>query len=164
MNGLSETELFREGAPSCQVYVDEEGEWYHKGSRIFRRDILQLFYEHMVPDDKEGYLIRWQGRECRVDAADTPFVVTRVDAEGMRGSSPESIRLTFKHLEETERLDPDSLWVGEGNVPYCRIRGGLFRARFSRPAYYQLAQWIGEGPDTGQFYLETGGHRFPVRT
>jgi len=37
------------------------------------------------------------------------------------------------------------------------------RARFSRPAYYQLAQWIDEDPGTGGFSLRVGGRRFPIR-
>jgi hypothetical protein len=37
------------------------------------------------------------------------------------------------------------------------------RARFSRPAYYQLAQWIDEDPDAGGFCLNVGGKNYPIR-
>jgi hypothetical protein len=53
--------------------------------------------------------------------------------------------------------------VGRENVLHCRIRDGAFPARFSRPAYYQIAQWIQEDPENGSFFIECDGKRYPIR-
>ena len=55
----------------------------------------------------------------------------------------------------SERLDPDTLRVGAGNILYCRVKGSTERARFLRPVYYQLAQFIEEAGG-GQFRLRCG--------
>ena len=147
----------------CQIRVDEEGDWYHQGSLIFREDILELFYANLHLSRENGFLIRWRGTQCTLDVADTPFVVTRADRKRSE-SGEEGIFLTFKHLRESELLDPSTLCVGRENILYCRIRGGIFTARFSRPAYYQMAEWIGEDAQSGDFYLELGGSRHLIRS
>jgi len=60
-----------------------------------------------------------------------------------------------------ERLDPDSLEVGNGNVLYCRVKDGAERARLLRPAYYPLAYYIEEAA-SGQFELRCGGATHPI--
>jgi hypothetical protein len=60
-------------------------------------------------------------------------------------------------------LDPATLEVGRDNVLYCRIRGARFSARFSRPAYYQLARFIEEDADGTGFYIELNGTVYPVK-
>ena len=79
-------------------------------------------------------------------------------------STLESISLRIKHLSVPEHLDPATLWVGRRNVLYCRIREGRFPARFSRPAYYQIAEWIRENEETGEFYMELEGNRYEIVT
>jgi hypothetical protein len=46
---------------------------------------------------------------------------------------------------------------------YCKIRNGKFRARFSRPSYYQLAQHILEDPESGRFYLSMNGNTYYIQ-
>ncbi len=59
-----------------------------------------------------------------------------------------------------EELDLSSLrYEPEGRL-YCDIKGGLFRARFKRAAYYALADRMMEGDDGIE--LELGGQRIPI--
>ena len=60
-----------------------------------------------------------------------------------------------------EALRPDTLFVGQQNVLYCRVKGGTFPARFIRAAYYQLAQYVEE--DDGAFYLPLNGRNHVIR-
>ncbi|MBW2149835.1 MAG: hypothetical protein JRI22_22825, partial [Deltaproteobacteria bacterium] len=53
-------------------------------------------------------------------------------------------------------------WVGQDNVLYCKVKGGAFHARFLRPAYYQLAEFVEE--EGGRFYIQRGGERYYIRT
>ncbi|MCK8602463.1 DUF1285 domain-containing protein [Desulfoferrobacter suflitae] len=146
----------------CEIFVDAEGDWFHKGSKITRDDILELFYEHLSLTPENEFIIDWRGKRCSLDVADTPFVISRVDRTASQEG--EAILLTLRHIKAPVRLVPETLYVGHANILYCRIRAGRFPARFSRPAYYQLAEWIGEDPAHGQFFLELNGKSYPIAT
>jgi uncharacterized protein len=148
----------------CEIYVDEEGDWFHKGSRIIREDIIELFVQNLSLSVEGAYLIEIGQNRCILDVADTPFVVSRVDFRPGERAGEDEIVLRFRHIQAVEPLEPDTLRVGKENVLYCRIQGGKFCARFSRPAYYQLAEWIGEDPDSGSFYLDLNGRHHPIPT
>lgn len=147
----------------CEIYVDEEAEWFHRGAKIIREDILELFYEHIILSEKHGYLIEWRNTRCALEAADTPFVISRVDRVAESQDNARFL-LTLRHIQNPEPLAPETLTVGKHNVLYCRIRDGGFPARFSRPAYYQLAEWIAEEPDSGRFFLEINGVKHYIAT
>ncbi|MBC7358405.1 hypothetical protein SAMN02745206_01424 [Desulfacinum infernum DSM 9756] len=143
------------------IHVDAEGDWYYGNRLIFRKEILQTFYEHLGRGDDGGYFLEWQGKLHPIRVDDTPFVITRVDMVN-DDAGTQRIRLTLKHLDEPEWLDPETVWVGRDNVLYCRVRDGAFPARFSRPAYYQIAQWI-EPDEAGEgFSLRVGDRTYPV--
>lgn len=144
---------------SGDIYVDSEGDWFYQGNRITREDILQSFYDRLQMSADNSYVIVWEQQRCALRVDDTPFVIARVDRRSTGGAIGEQFQLTLKHLPAPEVLNPDSLWVGKDHVLYARIRSGLFIARFSRPAYYQIAAWIQDDPATGQFFLEANGER-----
>lgn len=149
--------------PSSGIFVDVEGDWYHEGNPIFRDAILHLFLESLSLDGQGRYIVDCGGSRCTLDVADTPFVVSRVDRKPHpRDPEREMIALRLRHLSSEEELDPETLVVGRDNVIYCRVRDGRFPARFSRPAYYQLASWV-EEDEAGGFFLELNGVRFPIR-
>jgi hypothetical protein len=52
-----------------------------------------------------------------------------------------------------EDLVPETLSVGDEHVPYCKVKGGRFPARFSRAGYYQLAPYIHEDKQEGKYFL-----------
>jgi hypothetical protein len=150
------------------IAVDVEGEWFYRGAKLVREDIVELFLNcvrlnsSMPADAKNAFCIEWKENLCSLEVADTPFVIVRADriVRDKGGNlEEEAILLTLKHLSTSETLDPSTLYVGEENVLYCRIRGGTFPARFSRPAYYQLAEWIEEDASSGGFVLELNGRR-----
>ncbi len=148
--------------PLCGIFVDEEGDWFYKGNKIHREDIIRLFLENLHPFDNGKLMIDWNRSRCLLEAADTPFVIARVDRRISSSLSDDVILLRLKYVPETEVLDPATLYVGKDNVLYCRVRNGRFVARFSRPAYYQLAEWIAEDAQTGAFYIELCGKQWPV--
>lgn len=152
------------GIVSCEIYVDAEGDWYHQGNRITREDILELFYQnlHLTTDGK--YLIEWQQNRCLLEVEDTPLVVAAVDRPNSGDAENDQIFLRFRHLPDSEALVPTTLWVGKDNILYCHCRQGQFPARFSRPAYYQLAQWITEDTGSGEFYIAIGNKKYFIST
>lgn len=153
------------------IAVDVEGEWFYRGAKLVREDIIELFLNcvRLNPGGPSGggspFCIEWKQNLCSLDVADTPFVIARVDKvlqNTEESPKEESILLSLKHLSTGEILDSSTLYVGRDNVLYCRIRGGIFPARFSRPAYYQLAEWIEEDASSGGFVLELNGKRYPI--
>ncbi len=148
---------------ACEIYIDEDGEWYHRGNRLTRPEIIEVLYSKLDQSLDGSFVLSSNNETCALDVADTPFVVTRADRE-VSDSGEERIALRLKHLTENEYLDPETLLIGADNVLYCRVLNRRFPARFSRPAYYQLANFVMEGPAENEFYLEVNGNKHFIRS
>jgi hypothetical protein len=153
------TGLEMQSLKSCEIFIDENADWFHMGNRIFRPEVLEALYSRLARLPSGHYILE-DGKEiCLLDTADTPYVISRVDRED-EPSGDRSLRLGLKNLSLTEALDPATLLVGKDNVLYCRVIGGRFPARFSRPAYYQIAEFVNE--DSRGFYIELNGCRYYI--
>jgi hypothetical protein len=141
------------GLQPCGIRVDENGDWFHCGNRIFRPEILEALYSKLEQSPTGEFFLSDSNGKCLLDVADTPFVVSRVDLE-RDGAGRERVLIRFKNIQGSEVLDPDTLATGKDNVLYCRVFQGRFLARFSRPAYYQLAGFICEDEAGHSFYIE----------
>ncbi|MDR3553594.1 MAG: DUF1285 domain-containing protein [Syntrophobacteraceae bacterium] len=146
----------------CGIRIDENGDWFYDGSKIFRPGILETLYEKLELLPTGEYVLADQRGRCLLEVADTPFVVTRVDLE-RDTSGGERIVIALKNISRFEALDPRTLQAGKDNVLYCRTDGGRFPARFSRPAYYQLAEFVGEDESGRGFFIELAGERYPIK-
>jgi len=142
--------------PPCLIYIDKEGRWYHKGTEIIRRDIIRLFYQNIVLDSQNRYVIAWNETRCYVEVEDTAFVVRRVVFRHENHAQPRFI--LYINDDAKEDLSPETLYVGKDNVLYCKVKNRSFPARFNRPAYYQLAEYIEEDDET--YYLPINGKRY----
>lgn len=149
-----------EEIPPCMIYIDKDGRWYYEGAEIIRREIVLHFYRHMELDSRGRVIINWKGQRCYVDVEDTPFVVQRTaHVVNEKGRQPRyDIYLNDGTREE---LAPESLRIGKDNVLYCRVKNGRFPARFSRPAYYQICEFIQE--QEGAFFLPFKGKKHEIR-
>jgi hypothetical protein len=156
---LSEDELL-----PCAIFIDREGDWHYRGSRMERSDIVSHLCQHMGRDEASGlYIVQLGKQRCYLEVEDTPLAITGVlHTEEREGDKPGQLLLAIKHLETLEPLVPESLWVGEQNVLYCKVMEGGIPARFLRPAYYQLAEFILEDKEQNRFYLSLGGKRFYI--
>ena len=132
-----------------------DGRWYADEDPVTHERLARLFSRYVRRKADGGYEIWIDERyHADVEIEDTPYVVTVVDAD----AGQFAIELNDGTREV---LDVDSLRVGTGDVLYCRVKGGAERARFLRPAYYQLANFIEEvGP--GRFELRCGGSTHPI--
>ena len=145
----------------CMIYIDKEGNWFHKGIEMINRGIVNEFYRSLIMDSDGEYLIVMGDEKCLVDVEDTPFIITRVEFDDTEGEMGGQIDLCL--IDDTkESLDPDTLSVGDDNVLYCRIKNNTFKARFSRAAYYQLASRIKEEGD--KFYLPLKNKKYFIET
>jgi hypothetical protein len=149
------TQVF-DATPYLKLFIDKDGRWFQNGNEIIHKAIYRQFCAMLEKTPSGGYQVRMGREVCGVEVEDAPFVVKGIN-EGSDGSI--SIQLNDG---TTEPFDPAGFWMGKENVPYCKIRDGLFHARFSRPAYYQIARYIhsdGEGKD---FFFHLNGKHTPV--
>jgi hypothetical protein len=162
--GFDQEGMARDELGAGDIYVDAEGDWFYQGNKIIREDILAFFYDHLEYTADGIFAIVWKDQRCVLKVDDTPWVITRVDRGTSEEEGGEQVRLMLKHLSAPEFLDATTLWVGKDNVLHARVRSGRFPARFSRPAYYQIGEWIQEDPVSGEFLLEIGDERYPIQS
>lgn len=148
-----------DGLAPCLIHIDKEGRWFHKGVEMIRREFVRSFYQQMELDAVGQYIIYWGGKRCYVDVADTAFVVRRVSYLNEETGKGSGFVLNLSDDTE-EELRPDTLYMGEANVLYCRVKDGIFPARFNRAAYYQLAAHIEAAG--GDYVLPVNGRKFKI--
>ncbi|MCH8029107.1 MAG: DUF1285 domain-containing protein [Candidatus Dadabacteria bacterium] len=138
-----------------RIYIDKEGNWYQDGLPIIhKRTYLQN--NKNLKRDQEGryYVDEGRGRVYAV-VEDTPFVVKMVTRRGGN--------LYLVLNDETEEiLDFSTLTLSVDNVPYTKVKGGQFDARFVRPAYYELTKMLRQEGD--KYYIELQGRKHVLKT
>ena len=141
------------------IFIDKEGRWFYQGLEMVRRDIVLLFYQHLHLDGQGQYLIRLGGEERYLEVEDTAFMVSRIDLQ-THGDGGASFRIWLND-DSQAALNLDTLFVGKGNVLYCRVKEGRFPARFRRQAYYQLAEHVQE--KNGKYLISLNGRSHLIR-
>jgi hypothetical protein len=78
------------------------------------------------------------------------------------GPNPETVTL---HLSDgsQEPLDTGTLVLDPRGVPYCRVKGGRFRARLSVSSWLQLAARVEVDSRSGESTLILGERRIVLR-
>lgn len=150
------TELF-DASPYLKIFIDKDGRWFQNGAEIIHKEIYLQFNRMLERTPDGGYRVRLGKEVCDVEVEDAPFVVLGVVVEDGHGE----IVLSLNDGTQ-EPLDPECFLIGSDNVPYAYVKKGVFLARFSRPAYYQLAGYI-VTDDEKDFFLAIQGKRFPIK-
>lgn len=142
-------------------WIDREGRWFYQGEEITHRRTYLLYSRSLTTDGRGRLLLRVGREECRVEAEDAPYVVKSVDFVRRAGGELKEIDLLLND-ETREPLNPETLEVGRENVLYCRVRGGMFAARFSRGAYQLLFPVIRHDEEGRRFFLLLAGKEYPL--
>jgi len=137
----------------AKMFLSKDGEWYHEGEKITHPRILEKLNRSLKREGDDYYVTIGYER-CRVLVEDAPYMV--------KGVREDEGRLILELSDFTEEiLKPSTIEIGEKNVPYARVKKTGDRARFTRPAYYQLTRHLVENPD-GSPGLEIGGKTYPL--
>lgn len=151
-------QVLDEGTPPYELRIDRDGKWFHEGVEIIREEIRNLFSRNLARSVDGGYCVRIGDDECAVIVEDAPLVVTRAspaqDGAGL---------VLLMNDGGEERLDARTIVFNSSNVPYCKVRGDL-EARFSRQAYYQLAEFIEYEEESEKYWLVLGNERIELKT
>lgn len=139
--------------PLPALRVDRNGDWFDGGQEITHPGILQNL-RSTLRRDTAGYFIQTRLR-IPVVVEDVPFVVTRLTRRG------DTLDAVLNDGSETI-LDPGTLRMGPGDVPYCTVKGGAFEARLSRAAAFQLLALAAFDETSGRGVLRLGGREYPL--
>jgi hypothetical protein len=147
--------------PPCMIFVSKEGKWYHQGAEIIHRPIFLWLIQSLEKMEDGFYIVHLNNQKCFLEVEDTPLVVQQANL--IKGDHEESEQIGLVLNDESQEvLDPETLRVSPESVLYCTVKKNQFPARFLRPAYYQLAEYIVED-DTGGFALLLNGKKFPIQ-
>jgi len=147
--------------PESEIRIDKEGTWYYRGAHMFRKEFLCVFFENLKIDENGKYLIELGEERCYLDVEDTAYVVLSVSKTQNKDKGTDCF---YVHLTDdtVEKLDLGTLQIGCNNVPYCQVKNGKFKARFSRKSYYQLAEHIEQSEDGENYLIRLNGENFYI--
>ncbi len=148
---------------NSDIRIDKEGVWYYKGAHMFRKEILKVFFEHLKIDECGKYLIELGQERCYLDVEDTAFIVAAVYKKQLPDNGRAQIDILLSD-DSCEKLEMQSLHVGRDNVLYCRVKEGIFTARFSRNSYYQLAEFIEQSENGNNYFINLNGEKYLINS
>ena len=133
--------------------IDADGTWYDGGVEITHAGILANLRSNLRRDHA-GYFIQTRVR-IPVRVEDVPVLVMRVERHA------DTLRVWLNDGGE-ETVDPATIRVGAGDVPYCAVKGGTYEARFTRAAAFQLLALAEYDEVTGRGALRLAGREYPL--
>ena len=137
-----------------KLRIDVNGNWYDDDVEITHHGVLANLRGNLRRD-AEGYFLQTRVR-IPVTVDDAPWVVTRIERRG------EGLHAILNDGSETP-IDPATLRIGAGDVPYCAVKDGAFEARLSRAATFRLLA-LGEYDErTEQGTLRLGARRYDLK-
>ncbi len=148
------------------MVIKADGSWWHEGTRITRRGLIDLFASILRKDkDGETYLVT-PVEKIRISIERAHFTAVRVDIEGEGDKQRVFFTTNLDDVVEagaehpirvetdTETLEP---------TPFVNVRGRL-EASLNRPVFYELVESAveRETPKGKQLGIWAGGMFFPL--
>lgn len=134
--------------------LDRRLTWLHDGQVIDHPNIIEAFNRGVRVTDDGRYQLHFGHDWCFIEVEDCAFGVVAVDvSEGQRLS----VRLSDR---TAEWLDAQSLALDDEGVLCVKVKGGKAKARFSRDAQVQLAEFL--VPAGERLELVVDGTRWPT--
>jgi len=91
---------------------------------------------------------------------DVPYVIRSVSS-GVEGADGQPAGMVISLSDGScEELDPETIRIGEKDILYCRVKKNEHEARFSRQAYYQLAENMNHDPQQDLYYITIGNRSY----
>jgi hypothetical protein len=132
--------------------IDVDGDWWDGDVQITHAGILGNLRGNLRRD-AAGYFIQTRVR-IPVEVADAPLVVGRIERRS------DALHAWLNDGSEQD-VDPATLRIGAGDVPYCGVARG-FEARLSRAAAYQLLALADYDERSGRGALRLGNREYTL--
>lgn len=137
-----------------RLRIDRDGGWLHEGEEVSHEGILASLRQGLQVD-AGGHFLQIGAVRVPVEVEDAPFAIVRFEPDG------DEFVLTLND-GSSEALDPATLALRKGDVPYCRVKSRRFEARFSRAAAWQLLQRVETKPEGASATLKVGGATYAL--
>jgi len=141
---------------SGKISFRRDGNWYSDDDRIDNPRIAKLFSQSIKRNPDGSYFLQVAEERASIAVEDTPYVVRALEDDELGGF------VMVLNDDTREPLDPEAIEIGADNVLYARVKGGDWRARFLRSAYYHLSDRF-ESDNRGRYYLNLRGKRHLLR-
>lgn len=148
------------------IVIKSDGSWWHEGSKITRRGMVELFASVLRKDEDGVTYLVTPVEKLSIMVERAHFVAIRLDAKGKRQDQ----RLFFTtNLGDVIEVGPDTPLrietdpeTGEPD-PYVTVWGRL-EASLSRPVFYELVNLAQERqtPKGPQLGVWAGGDFYPL--
>jgi hypothetical protein len=148
-----------------EMRIARDGTWFHQGSPIGRKAMVQLFSTILRREPDGGYVLVTPAEKLSIRVEDAPFTAVELKTAGVGRARQLAFRLNTDELvvagpDHPIRFDPSD----DGPHPYIRVRGTADRALdalITRSVYYELVNLaIAEGAEPPALWSE--GARFEM--
>lgn len=143
------------------IRIDKEGRWFFQGEEITHRRTYLLYNRHLTRDEAGRIILKIGQEICPVEVEDAPFVIKTLELIPAEQGGLKSVELILND-ESREPLIPETLRIAPNHIPYCRVRHGMFEARFSRGAYQFLTPFIQHDEKGNRFFLTVAGKEYDL--
>jgi len=126
-----------------EIYIDNEGKWFHQGAEIKRISMIRLFSTILYCDKDGQHWLRTPVEYGPIEVADAAFIITSVsilgEGQGTDIIFSDNIDRQFQ-LGATHPLffRASNNSSERAKPPYLRLHNGVY-ARVARTVYYELA-------------------------
>lgn len=138
---------------SIDIRIDNDGQWFHEGTRIERQSLVDLFATIMKREGDDYFLVT-PAEKLRIEVVDVPFMAIDLD---VRGSGKNTDLLFSTNVGDYIMADEAHPLCMQGERPYLLVRDGL-SARLTRSVFYRLVDYGVE--EDGALYVYSQGARF----
>jgi uncharacterized protein len=145
-----------------EIRIDKQGIWYFHGEEMKRQDIVRYLFQYLKRDSTGKYLIDTGNDRCYVTVEDVPYIIRSVESCFSKDDGQPYIEISLSDGSKEELNVAIPFWTGDDNVLYCRVKKGEFAARFSRPAYYQLCEYIEHDSENDSYVVALNNSSHPL--
>ena len=142
------------------MVIRKDGSWWHEGTKIEREKLTRLFAS-ILRKENDDFFILTPVEKWRVQVEDRPFVITMIEQKADHieaiTNTGDLLIISSEHPLELSELDGEL-------IPEIEVRNGL-KARFSRNAFYDLAELAMEKPQgsgESDFVINSAGAEFKI--
>ena len=146
---------------SVSLFLDKEGRWFHEGVEVTHARTCLLFAKNIRRDPTGRYYVRVGPESAEVVVEDAPYTIRSVTVQETHDGRPQDYILHLND-ETQESLESGSLFVGDENVMYCKVKEGSERARFLRAAYYQICSRLEYDERSDRYWLPCNDRRITI--
>ena len=137
------------------VVIKANGDWYHDGGLIKRKELVRLFASILRREEDGEYYLVTPAEKWRIKVELLPLIVTDVEPNSVAGETSLVATLNVGRRLPIGEKNPLFLEQAAGDVAAIRLDHGL-SALFSRAAWYRLVEMAEEGS------VRSGGIEFSL--